>query len=402
MPRKTPIFALAVLLALPLSAHADKLDDDLAAARALLIAGKDDQAADKLDALEDSAKIALTKNPSNAHANYILGSAAMYNGHDTLAARSLDAALKLEPASPLYLLARAQLAIYQNKPTDALPFAQKVLDADPKNIPAWETRGEAHRDAKDFDNAVKDYQQAADLSAGTQKARELSILGDIFNQQSKPDQAIALYEKALDADPTLTPTRVNIGQIYQLQHDYTKALDAYTKVLAATPDDWRCLAKIVQLNEALGKTPERDAARARILALNKAGKVDSAQFCREQFALDPSPLATDDKKITVMVFEYFDTPAPAPLRYAFNFVEPDGKTVRKRISVVPNITPPNSFHLDCYTTAVHEVLANFTAEPTYEQTRGLVRQYIAGKLNPLSSERLPDSPTQTQPAGAAK
>jgi tetratricopeptide (TPR) repeat protein len=402
MPRSVPIFVFAAALTFPLTSRADQLDDDLAAARTLLLAGKDDQAADKLDALESSAKLALSKNANDAHASYILGSAAMYNGHDTLATRSLDAALKLEPASPRYLLARAQLAIFQDKPQDALPFLQKILDADPKNIPAWEMTGEAHRDAKEPDQAIKAYQQAADLSAGIQKARSLSILGDIYNDQSKPDQAIAFYQQAFDTDPTLTLALANIGQIYQLQHDYPKALDAYTKVLAASPSDWRCLAKIVQLDEALGKIPERDAARARILELSKSGKIDSAQFCREQFPLDPG---ADDKKVTIMVFEYFDAPAapsPPPIRYAFNFVEPDGKTVLKRISLVPSVVLPHSFRLDCYTTSIHEVLANFQTEPTYEQTRDLVRQYIAGKLKPLSSEKIADTPPNTKPAGAAK
>src|SRR6185295_19948119 len=96
------------------------LYNDLAAAKNLLLAGNDDEAADRLDALEAKARIAASSAPSDAHVQYILGMAAMYAGHDDSAQTALDRAVRLDPKNAQYTLGRAQLALYQNRPADAI------------------------------------------------------------------------------------------------------------------------------------------------------------------------------------------------------------------------------------------------------------------------------------------
>jgi len=384
-------------LAFAAAARADVLDDDLAAAKGLLLADNVDDAAARLDSLEARARVTASANPGDAHAQYILGMAAMYAGHDQPAKIALDLALRLEPKNVRYALGRAQLALYTDAPQDALPILQKALDQDPKNLDVLSALAEAQSGAGLFADAQKTYQAAAELVPGEPRYR--ANVAEMLNRQGQADEALAAYEKALNIDPKYVPALAGMAQIQRTRQEYDKAIECLARIIAITPGEYRILAQEMQIYERAGKAKERDAVREQIFGLFKAGKIEAESYCREQF-----PNGTSN----VMAFESFELKGPMAVRYAFNVVNADGKTIEKRISLGSYLAvtalarergqikaDERMFHLDVYTEGGHEVLGMFTVEPTYEQTRDLVRQYFAGTLQPLP----PDVTPATKPSG---
>ncbi len=371
------------VMALPIAAHADQMDDDLAASKALLVAGNSADASAKLLALQTKAQAAIETNAADHHALYILGSASMLLGDDAVATAALGRAARFQPDNLQYALARAQLADMQDKPADAVGLYKNAVAIDPKSLEAWTQLGLAQRQTAQFADAQASFEKAAELSPKDPKFP--GMIAQTLEEQHKNDDAIAMYNKALALDPKYAAAYAGIGQADEAKADSAAALAAYSKAIELSPDDFRLIAKQVQLNEALGNTKDRDAARDRILALQKAGKVDASSYCRQIFPFGKS---------SVMAFEYFD-PKPGATRYAFNVIAADGKTVEKRIAY-STLDPFNLQHrslpqprLDAYSATTHELLATYATEPTYEQTRDAVQQYLAGKLKPISSEPMP-------------
>lgn len=381
MTRTSRICALLTfaVMAVPPCVRADQMDDDLAAAKALLVNGKSEEAATKLTDLQGRAQTAAEARATDHHALYILGVSSMLLGDDAMAGRALSRAVRQQPANLQYALAMAQFADMQDKPEEAAGHYKNALAIDPQSLEAWTQLGLAQRQLGRFVEAQGSFEKAAALAP--KEAKYPGMIAQTLADQKKYDEAVAMYQKALGLDPKYAAAYSGIGEVNEAKRDADAALAAYSKAVELSPEDYRLIAKQVQLNETLGKTKERDAARERILALKKSGKINAPSFCRQIFA---------SEKSTVMAFEYLD-PQLGEVRYAFNVVAADGKSVEKRVALLPafQLNPAGGmFDLDAYTATTKEHLFKFTSEPTYEQARDKVQQYLAGTLKPLSTEAI--------------
>jgi cytochrome c-type biogenesis protein CcmH/NrfG len=368
--RALSVVALVGLMASPLLA--DSMDDDLAVAKGMLLAGNADGASDKLDELEAAARRAVALKPEDAHANYILGMAAMYAGDDALSQRALDMALKVEPKNPTYVFGRAELATYQNKSGEAGLMLQRFLEQEPGNVDAWEKLGSAQTDTKDFASARASFQKAADLAP--KEPRYQAQVAESSLAMGKDDDAIAAYDKALAVDAKYGVALSGLGEIYLRQKAYDKARDCFERASAATATDYRSIARIVQIDQATGDTKGRDAAIGRIDALQKSGKIDATSFCREEIM---------HGKTKVMAFEYFPKAgvSVSPI-YGFVVLKDDGKSVAQRIELAA--VAKDAWLLSADDVAGHVVLGtDYKSQPTYEEARGQMMDYLDGKLKPI-------------------
>ncbi len=393
MKRISRVWALVFIGLVPVMAKADGLDDQLAEAKGLLLAGKSEEAEPKLSALMKSALQVLEKSPDDLHAAYVLGVAAMYAGDDDTAEVYLRKVSRADRKNSAYMLALAQLLIFEEKSAEAMAQIQLLIDENGKNVEAWDLIGDAQESLGKLADAQKSYEKAFELAP--KDVKYLGKVAQLLLVQKKTDEAIAVYKKAIEVDPNYVKGIANIAQIYQNKAEWQKSLDMYTKLVAITPEDWRALAKQVQLYEALNKPAERDATREKILALKKAGKISDALFCREQMTVAAKQ---------VLAFEYFELKGPNAVRYSFLVMKEDGKTIEKRVSL-GSYDATNQFaretgeikgderlfHLDVYLENSHGTLEMFKKEPTYEQARELAKQYLEGKLPLKSSIAVPSS-----------
>jgi tetratricopeptide (TPR) repeat protein len=114
----------------------------------------------------------------------------------------------------------------------AISAYKEALRFDHRNSDIWCRLAVAYEGSKDFPEAIKAYEKAADLAPSEARIRE--SLGRLFDRAGMPGDAESAYSKALslyNADITLHPTYGflyrGIGDLEQRLGDPAKAAAAY-------------------------------------------------------------------------------------------------------------------------------------------------------------------------------
>jgi tetratricopeptide (TPR) repeat protein len=194
------------------------------------------------------------------------------------------------------------------------------------------------------------------------------------DRDSKLERLLAV----LSGDPSDPDTNYNVGLLYQLKAEPALALRYFEAALKADPGDWNTVAKLVQVNQALGRLAERDRWRAKLLATYRAGKLKSPPtdvYCRDQFRAG---------KRWVIVLESFELRGPHAVRYSFNLLSaPQGG---EKLGVITLSTDDEEeaaalkrgegapgerrFILEgAFPDGAHERYGVFNAEPAYDTIR---------------------------------
>jgi tetratricopeptide (TPR) repeat protein len=84
------------------------------------------------------------------------------------------------------------------------------------------------------------------------------ILG-LITKTTRPDQAVAAFQKVLEIDPNDVGTNINLGQILAQQRKYPEAIAAFRKAIAAEPYNATAL---YNLGQALMRSNQRDEGLA--------------------------------------------------------------------------------------------------------------------------------------------
>ena len=344
-------------------------------------------------ALKATVEAGLKKTPDDAHLCYLEGAVCMDGADDEEAAKWLDKAVTLDPKNAAYLKARGMLFLFQKKPAEAVGYIKRAAEAAPAEAASWTTLAMAQMDARQFDDARNSLEKAVAMEPAN--PRYVAMVGEVWLADGKPAERSKQYQKAVEVDPAYVKGYMNIGQLEQTAGHFAESLAAYEKGLKLAPDDWRAWAKVVQLYAVLGEDVQRDAARDKVFALFKAGKVSDPMYCREQF--------THAGK-SVMVFEYFELKGERAVRYSFNILSADGAKVVERVSLgsYEQTTAmareagtikgdERIYHLDTLLPDAHKTLGMFKQEPGYAEVRKMVEDYLDGKLPAASS-------TQFEPA----
>ena len=138
-----------------------------------------------------------------------------------------------------------------------------------------------------------DVPSLAALRMPTPSDQEVSQAEKAFDQanslyeQRKFGEALVQYKKALTILPDNPSILFNTGTTAYLIKDYAYAAELWKKLKTLEPMDWHNRAKLIQVYQALGKLPERDAERTELFDLWKKGTVpelkNQDRYCREQF-----------------------------------------------------------------------------------------------------------------------
>ena len=231
--------------------------------------------------------------------------------------------------------------------------------------------------------------------------------GNDLLEQHKPAEALRRYEEALAVTPDDTSVLFNAGMAAYFSNNLPRAAELWKHLVELDPDDWRARSKLIQVYQALGKTAERDAQRAALFELWKAGKdedmLKQGEYCRDQFEVNGAK---------VMVFEKFEFKGDRPIRYVFVVLGPDGKTEDHNFSLGSyeltnqmwhETTKPKPkreerlFHLDGYFKNGHATYRMMVGEPSYDETRDMVVKIMRGELKPVSSTTYPAPESKEKP-----
>jgi tetratricopeptide (TPR) repeat protein len=238
-------------------------------------------------------------------------------------------------------------------------------------------------------------QDAAPTDEQQTKAEKAFDAGNAMMEQKKFADALARYKEALVILPNEPLLLFNAGLAAYTIKDFGTAVDLWKRLKVVDPEDWHLRAKLIQVYQALGKLPERDAERLDLFAMWKSGKPaelkEQLEYCREQFEVN-------GKK--VMAFEHFELTGDRALRYVFSILNDAEDKEDYRISlgsyefdqaIWRETTKPKPkdgerlFHLDGYFKWGHATYGFYAPEPTYDQVRVKVIQILENKSKPVSS-----------------
>ena len=130
---------------------------------------------------------------------------------------------------------------------------KKLLEADPEDFQAQCRLGEVYFAKGMLDEAYTNVLKAIEIAEGlrAQMAESLAMyyanLGTILATQSKLDEAMQQFRRALSINPRDVLALFNLGRAHFDQDDNMEAKDLYERLVDVTPDDpiaWFQLAKV--------------------------------------------------------------------------------------------------------------------------------------------------------------
>jgi tetratricopeptide (TPR) repeat protein len=176
--------------------------------------------------------LAVTENNHVAHIN--VGVALNNDGLFERAARHLQIALQIAPASATAAGVLGDVRLSLGRPGDALRLYRRALQHDPDALRWREGVGNALLDLDRPEEAVRSYRRA--LATKKNAARIHGNLGLALFRLERFDEAVASYEEALRLAPSLAEVRGNLGVALAEIGETERALVNLDRALAQRPD----------------------------------------------------------------------------------------------------------------------------------------------------------------------
>lgn len=201
---------------------------------------------------------------------------------------------------------KAKEQMIKGKPTEALPFLNKAIDKDPTNPKAFNMRGAAYFELKDYVNASLDYEKVMQLDpkdyrpyfnrasikmeksnwegALTDCSKAIEIQPDTADTYTKrgmvyaalkqPEKAIKDFDKALKLNPSETNALYNRGNIYFQLDDFERAGKDFATAIEIDPVFAKAFFGLGIVQQKMGK---KDAACLSLKRANKLGYPDAKE-----------------------------------------------------------------------------------------------------------------------------
>ncbi|HEX7958512.1 MAG TPA: fused MFS/spermidine synthase, partial [Terriglobales bacterium] len=177
----------------------------------------------------------LESQPPSAALHIAKGRLALMRDDPASAKSSLDAALKLDPASldAMHWLALAEHR--QGNDTQALAIIDQVLKRDPQYLPALQDQLQFAADRKDFRTALHAQLQRMSLMPDP-AASEYCRLGTIWMKISSFSEAEMFFRKGLQKDPYSYACHLGLGELYRETARFPLARQQFEWVVRFFPD----------------------------------------------------------------------------------------------------------------------------------------------------------------------
>ena len=147
----------------------------------------------------------------------------------------------------------------------------------------YKSRYEFYRSNDDSAQARAELEKGAAVLARA-KERQLNdsrILSDLaisLDFMGRSDEAFAIYEQAIAADPQNKDLRFNLGRLFLMRQDYQNAIAHFEKVLETHPDDFETNFNIGISYLKIGEGIEKDIQQIEEEATSKKQKPEAAKI----------------------------------------------------------------------------------------------------------------------------
>jgi tetratricopeptide (TPR) repeat protein len=184
---------------------------------------------------------------------------------------------------------KAKSLLKEGKPRESLEYLNKAIDKDASNAEAFNMRGVAYFELKEYQNAMMDYDQAIKIQPDQYKAYLNRALLSSF--QNKADKALEDYNKALQLAPDTADLYLNRGQVLVQLDSSAAAIRDFEKATQLDP-------KNTQAWYNLGNTHFRNSDYEQaVLCLQKATRIDP-KFGKAFYGLGLAQWETGEKELS--------------------------------------------------------------------------------------------------------
>lgn len=239
-----------------------------------------------------------------AKAYYYIAMSYYMKQQDDNALKYFDIAINKGPADYDMYFYKGMTLYYKGQLHESLPFFDKAIEMLPNEPDFYGGKGEAFYALIQLDSALYYFTKAMALPGCN--SRIFLLAGDIYLVLNDSLNAITAYEAALSkmdkTSPDYQTTLFNIGLMSQLAGNIEKAKNIYEQVLSIYPDDYHCMAKLIQTYYSLDQTDKAKPYREKLYDAHKKQLLPEAMkdmFCFDQFMWNGN---------RVMAYENFDEP----------------------------------------------------------------------------------------------
>jgi tetratricopeptide (TPR) repeat protein len=189
----------------------------------------------KYDKARDDLQKAIAVSPSTAGYHEKLGTVLMELKDWQGAKAPLAKAIELEPALFKAYYKLAQVDEQLDNQQDALKHYSQAIEKGPRFLEAYSALGRLYADLGYLDQSVQVLTEALKVALkGTEEEAQVHhLLGTVYQQQKKYDQAVAEFKAALGVVPGMRDALFSLGWTYDLQGNKEEAKRYLEKFVAA-------------------------------------------------------------------------------------------------------------------------------------------------------------------------
>ncbi len=130
-----------------------------------------------------------------------------------------------------------------------LEYFNSALKIDKNFAPALYNLGLYHRKKGNYKPALKYLKKAGKFSSDGNKYLTYFTIGEIYEKQGKPDDAISAFEMSAEDNGSMWNTSYKLGRLYEKKGDAQLALENYKKAALFNPDHEQLKKAITRLSE---------------------------------------------------------------------------------------------------------------------------------------------------------
>lgn len=311
---------------------------------------------------------------------------AYFRMDDTLNARMFfDRTIAKNPGYQNAYYFRGILNLYSERYPDGLADVNKAIALDATDADYFYLKGDICWSMGNLDEALEGFKKVTQLKDGSLNAW-LSI-GEIFSEQGKPEKAAQAFRDALpnvSKDSTLYNRALyNVGATEYLNEQYKQAKDAFEELLKRVPDDYRAMAKLIQVYYAQKNYKATEPFKTKLYQAWKAGVLPDHMendFCFDQFMWNGK---------RIFVYERFAEDEDLYYKHVFYITDAEGKTecqVQTEYSFAIAMSG-KKYTLGMTKGGKHYTYIQFLFEdkPDYDELKKSVLKILDEKVKPSSS-----------------
>lgn len=161
--------------------------------------------------------------------------AAMLTGFSTESSFHSESSISFSTSNTQDLIDKGDKNLDAGKYDEAIKNYNAALEADSDSLDAYNGRGIAYSQKKDFDSAIKDFSQTIKLNPNY--AQGYNNRGMAYGEKGDLDKALADFNKAIELDSAYAQAYNNRGAVHMAKGDKDKATADFKKALELDPNN---------------------------------------------------------------------------------------------------------------------------------------------------------------------